>query len=33
MAKSFTAAQWTKVEALTDARGAAFGLPERRGGC
>ena len=31
MAKSFTAAQWTKVEALTDARGAAFGLPERRG--
>ena len=31
MAKSFTTAQWTKVEALTDARGAAFGLPERRG--
>ena len=31
MAKSFTAAQWTKVEALSDARGASFGLPARRG--
>ena len=31
MAKSFTAAQWAKVEALSDARGASFGLPARRG--
>ena len=30
MAKSFSAAQWTKIEALTKLRGAAFGLPARR---
>jgi len=30
MAKSFTPAQWTRVEALADAEGADFGLPARR---
>ena len=30
MAKSFDDTEWPLVEALADARGADFGLPERR---